>query len=142
VKLLVAIFLLLAVGFCDAQDTNRFHLTLTWDTVSKAQWYALIVRSNGVETQRRWSMTNSVVVSNLIGNLDCYQFTAIATNQLFVSDESPPAQKTWAGVQVSSNLLTWVNWFPSDNTSQDPRTNNWLYLRITNWNAVFYLKRD
>ena len=65
-----------------------YHATFTFDSVTNAQWYSVIVRSNGVETQRRYSMTNFVTVSNLYFPIEQYRFTAIATNNLGESPES------------------------------------------------------
>lgn len=122
-----------------APDTNRYHLTFAWDSVSNAQWYAVIVRSNGVEVQRRYSMTNSVTVSNLIGNTDVYQFTAIATNAIGESDESIPAPLHLSVIQVSDDLSNWLN---APTVIFDPTTNARNFLRLTNFDAQRALQKD
>src|SRR5262249_11116058 len=91
--------------------TNLCHITVDFDRVPEAQWYAVIVRwdSNRAEIKRIYSMTNHVVVSNLLPNLDLYHITAIATNQIpywdgtnllgyVPSDESPPLVLHWVSV--------------------------------------------
>lgn len=138
-KFMGCIGLLLAV-LCAQADTNRYHLTVTWDAVTNAQWYALIVRTNGVEVQRRWSMTNVVTVSNLDGNLDGYRFTAIATNVLGVSDESAPAALRWTTVCRSGGVSG--PWVKAPAVEFDPTTNGCGYLRLSNWWAETAMKKD
>jgi len=121
-------------------DTNTYHLTFTWDAVTNAQWYYVRVRSNGVEVARLYSMTNRVVVSNLIGNLDVYQFTCIATNVLAgESDDSIPAPKNLTLIQVSNDL---TNWTAAPAVQFDPTTNARNFLRLTNWDAQRELRKD
>lgn len=118
-------------------DTNRYHLTFAWDSVNNAQWYAVIAKSNGVEVQRRYSMTNTLTMSNLIGNLDVYQFTAIATNALGESPESIPAPLHLSVLQSTDDFTNWFNLL-----TFDPKTNARGYLRLTNFDAGRYLRKD
>jgi hypothetical protein len=120
---------------------KSYHFTLTFDAPTNADWYAVIVRSNGVETQRRYAMTNFIAVSNLFFPLSQYQFTAIATNSLngLISDESNPAPLRCMTVMESDGptglwvLLKTNNFIPSA-----PQH----FIALSNWLADSVLKPD
>lgn len=128
--------LFLLVVFSAHAATNSYgHVTFVWDTVTNAQWYSVIVRSNGIETQRRYSMTNRVVVSNLFLPLDQYRFTAIATNSLGESAESAPAVVKWVTVtnQWSTNLIDWQNLATNSFVPELPK--EFFRMSISNFDA-------
>lgn len=124
-------------------STNQHgHITFTWDTVTNAAWYSVIVRSNGVEVQRRYSMVNSVVISNLYFPLEQYRFTAIATNYLGESAETPPAVRSWVTI---TNLHSYdlSNWYILPTNSFEPlSTNEYFRISISNWSDAKFWKPD
>lgn len=116
-----------------------YHATFTWDTDTNAIWHAVIVRTNHVELFRRYSLTNSVTVSNLSYPLDQYQFTAIATNSIGESDESKPATLHWMTVLESDSLngpwtLLATNQFVPMQAQH--------FIALSNFNAQSLLKPD
>ena len=135
--------LFLLVVFSAHAATNSYgHVTFVWDTVTNAQWYSLIVRSNDIETQRCYSMTNRVVVSNLFLPLDQYRFTAIATNSLGESAESTPAVVKWVTVtnQWSTNLIDWQNLATNSFVPELPK--EFFRMSISNFDASTLWKPD
>lgn len=119
--------------------TNTYHLTFAFEPVSNATWYAVVVKTNGVESFRRYSMTNLVIVSNLSGNLDQYQFTAIATNSIGESDQSQPAATKWMNVLESDSLAgPWSMLATNSFVPAAPQH----FIALSNWNASAALKPD
>lgn len=132
-------FKLPAITALPSTNQQQGHLIFVWDTVTNALWYSVIVRSNGIETQRRYSMTNSVVVSNLYTPLDQYRFTAIATNSLGESDESVPATLHWMTVLESDSLNgPWKLLVTNQFVPSAPQH----FIALSNWNAENFLKKD
>lgn len=120
------------------------HATFCWDSVTNATFYAVIVRSNGIEVQRKMAMTNSVVVSNLFQPIQQYQFTAIATNSLnfLVSDESAPAVLKWCTV-TNQHSYDLTNWFDLPTNGFQPNAGaEFFRMSISNFDANLLLKPD
>lgn len=116
-----------------------YHATFTFDSVTNAQWYSVIVRSNGIETQRRYSMTNLVTVSNLWFPLDQYRFTAIATNSLGESAESDPAPLHNMSVLEADTLAgPWSLLKTNQFVPSSPQH----FIILSNFNAQSLLKPD
>lgn len=116
-----------------------YHATFTWDTDTNAIWHAVIVRTNGIELFRRYSLTNSVTVSNLSYPLDQYRFTAIATNSVGESDESFPATLHWMTVLESDSLNgPWTLLSTNQFIPNAPQK----YIALSNFNAQTFLKKD
>ena len=116
-----------------------YHATFTWDTDTNAIWHAVIVRTNGIELFRRYSLTNSVTISNLSYPLDQYRFTAIATNSLGESDESLPATLHWMTVLESDSLGgPWKLLATNQFIPSQPQH----FIALSNWNAENFLKKD
>lgn len=120
-------------------QTNTYHLTITCDTVTNAQWYSVVVQYKGTEVQRRYAMTNTIVVSNLSSDLSGYRFTMTATNLFGESDESVSAPLHLTTVQTSNDL---TNWQKAPSVIYDPTTNASRFLRLSTWHAQFLLKPD
>lgn len=120
-------------------QTNSYHLTITCDTVTNAQWYSVVVSYKGIEAFRRYSMTNTITVSNLSSDLGNYRFTMTATNSVGESEESLPAATKLVTVQTSDDLLSWKQ---APSVVYDPSTNGSRFLRLSNWNAATLLKLD
>jgi len=119
-------------------NTNKFHLTLTWDSVSNADAYAVIVRSNGIETQRVWTLGTEVIVSNL-SRLDACQFTAIATNSAGASAESAPAVLHWMTViESDSSTGPWTLLATNSFVPTAPQH----FVALSNYNALALAKPD
>lgn len=119
--------------------TNTYHLTITCDTITNAQWYSVIVQYKGIEAQRRYAMTNVIAVSNLSSDLSSYRFTMTATNLFGESDESVPAPLHLTTVQTSNDL---TNWQKAPSVIYDPTTNASRFLRLSNYSAETLLKPD
>ena len=121
-----------------APHTNAYHLTLTWDSVSNADAYAVIVRSNGIETQRVWTLGTEVTVSNL-SRLDACQFTAIATNSAGISAESAPAVIHWMTViESDSSTGPWTLLATNSFVPTAPQH----FVALSNYNALALAKPD
>jgi len=99
-------------------------------------WYAVIVRTNGVEAFRRYSMTNFVTVSNLVGDLESYSFTAIATNSLGASEETQAAAKRLVTIKEGTNILT------LQPTNRQQFITNIHPMSIECWSFYRELRRD
>jgi hypothetical protein len=137
-------YLAICIPLLAATNAPTYHASFAWDTVSNASWYSVIVRnSNGVEIQRRYSMTNSVTVSNLFYPLDQYRFTAIATNSLGESDETAPAGLHWVTIFDFQSTNISGPWMPRATNSFMP-TNQLQFFKssISNFNANTLLKLD
>lgn len=117
-------------------STQHVSLAFTFDFVPGATWYYVKVKTNGVEALRRYSMTNFVVVSNLSVYLDQYTFTAVATNTIGESDESPPAPQHLVIVQDGTNVLT------VQPTNQTQTYTNLHPMTIRQWNSSQEMKKD
>ena len=117
-------------------STNKYHLTFTFDFVPNVTWYAILVKTNGVEAFRRWSMTNVVTVSNLTSDLSRYTFTAIATNSFGVSDETPPAPQRLVILTDGTNTMT------MQPTNQTQFFTNLHPMSIRQWTIVKELRKD
>jgi hypothetical protein len=124
------------IRFDAKANTNRYHLTFTWDVVPGATWYYIKVKTNGVEAFRRYSMTNTVTVSNLTADLSRYSFVAVATNVIGESDETPEAPKKLVILQDGTNVLRLEPRVPSVYfTNLHP-------MSIKQWNGQQELKKD
>ena len=135
--------LFLLVVFSAHAATNSYgHITVTWDTVTNAQWYSVIVRTNGVEVMRRYSMTNQVAVSNLLLPLEQYRFTAIATNSLGESAEITSEIIKWVTVtnQWSTNLIDWQDLVTNSFVPELPK--EFFRMSISNFDASTLWKPD
>lgn len=137
--LLSGLFFLPRVAAISIPQTNTYHLTITCDTVTNAQWYSVVVSYKGVDAFRRYSMTNTITVSNLSSDLGNYRFTMTATNSIGESEESLPAATKLVTVQISDDL---TNWKQAPSVIYDPSTNTSRFLRLSNWNAATLLKLD
>jgi hypothetical protein len=83
-------------------------------------------------------MTNIVTVSNLYAPLDSYRFTAIATNDLGMSDESNPAALRWMTVCESDSLSGPWTLLATNSFATTPQH----FIRYSKWSAASMLKKD
>jgi len=114
------------------------HGVFMWDAVSGADSYGLIVRSNGIETQRVWTIINFAVISNII-DIDRYQFTCVASNAAGLSDESKPAPIHWCTVMESDSPTgPWT--LLATNSFVPPAPKH--FVALSNWSAASLLKPD
>lgn len=120
------------------------HIDLVWEVGSNSQWCAGIVRSNGVEIMRRWSLTNRVTLSNLFLPLDQYQFSAITTNALTgdTLESTNPAILKWVTVtnQWSTNLIDWRDLATNSFAPMWPK--EFFRTTISNFDASSLLQPD
>lgn len=119
--------------------TNSYHFDITCDSDTNAKWYSVVVRSNNIEVQRRYSMINRITISNLGPDLSNYRFTMTATNSLGESDESIPLATKLVTVQTSDDLISWTK---APSVVYDPSTNSSRFLRLSNFNAAYLLQPD
>lgn len=131
-------FALLLTAPLKAATNVTYHLSFTWDTLTNADAYGVMVRSNGLLTQQKWTSTNFVTVSNLAW-IDPYVFTCLASNVSGLSDESPPATKAWATIYHSDSLTNgWILLQTNSFATVLPQH----YVALSNWSAASLLKRD
>ena len=138
--------------------TNTFHLTITCDVITNAQWYSVIVQYRGTEVQRRYAMTNTITVSNLSSDLSSYRFTMVASNVLMCwdghsnnipvlipSDESAPTPLRWTtiGTEATDRLPDgpWLT-LTTNSFATPPVAQQYYRTTISNWYAESYYKID
>lgn len=130
-------------GAIEVAQVQKYHVSFTWDSVTNATGYALLVKTNGVESWRVPAATNYVTVSNLDFNLDQYRFFCVATNSAGESLESSAAALHW--ITISNLYATNVNgpWSFLVTNSFEP-VNSAMFFRtgISNWSAAAWLHKD